>query len=352
MLLDELVNYKTFVIYGAQVVAYGAYVAIKGLLNREPFCFAVSSLNNNPDKIDDIPVMEIKDVPKDVLIVVGVTELIQKEVLPMLDEMGYKNVITLTQKEEFSLMSKYFESIGKFPILDSNQESHSGTDELDFVCYEVSNHRDQKLQSHPKLKPHECAIQAGAALTDMRIADINDYSGDNISAKNKQYCEMSATYWVWKNTKHSWKGIEHYRRHIMLTTSMISDEVDAILPLPYICYPDTMHQFRRFVSEDVKEALYKALKDIHPDEYEDYVKILEGSYQYTYNIVCAKREIFDSYCKWFFEITEHMETMGDDIPDIKNTRALSYVAEVLTNLYFMYNQDKLCIKHVAREIYT
>lgn len=355
MILDRIEENDSFVIYGAQVVAYGAYVAIKRLLNREPFCFAVSSLANNPSHIDNIPICEISSISKDTLVVVGVTELVQKEVLPMLEENGYKNVVVLTQAEEFLLMSSYFDSIRRFPLLqshDSEKILSRSVRDLDFVCYEVSNHRDKKLDNHPKLKSHECAIQAGAALTDIRIVPLTDFTGLNISAKNKQYCEMTATYWVWKNTSHDWKGIEHYRRHILLEPSMIDDCIDAVLPLPYICYPTTMHQFTRFVDEEVKSALYKALKDIHPDEYDEYIAILEGQYQYTYNIVCARREVFDNYCKWFFEITEYMETMSDNIPDLADTRALSYVAEVLTNLYFMYNQDNLVIRHVAREIYV
>lgn len=349
MIIESIKETDNFVIYGAQVVAYGAYVAIKGLFNKEPFCFAVNSLDNNPRDIDGIDVKMISSVPKDTLIIVAVTELIQKEVLPDLEAKGYKNVIAMTQKEEFELMSSYFESINKFPILNS---SGLGNKDLDFVCYEVSNHRDKPLSTHPDLKAHERAIQAGAAITDIRIADLTDYSGKNISAKNKQYCEMSATYWVWKNTSHAWNGIEHYRRHIMLEPEMIEEGIDAILPLPYICYPNTMHQFRRFVKEDVKDALYEALKVIHPDKYDDYIAILEGKYQYTYNIVCARKEVFDAYCEWFFEITEYMETLADKAPDIANTRALSYVAEVLTNLYFMYHQNDLVIRHVAREIYV
>ena len=77
-----------------------------------------------------------------------------------------------------------------------------------------------------------------------------------------------------------------------------------------------------------------------------------GQYQYTYNMVCAKNDVFDEYCKWFFEITEYMESMGDRVTDIRDTRALSYVAEVLTNLYFMSNKPGLKIYHAEKEIYV
>ena len=47
-----------------------------------------------------------------------------------------------------------------------------------------------------------------------------------------------------------------------------------------------------------------------------------------------------------------METMRDKVSEIKETRALSYVAEILTNIYFMYNKDKLNIRHAEKIIFT
>jgi len=106
-----------YVIYGAQVVAVGAYTAITYLTGIKPQCFVVGRLAGNPTQIDDIPVCLIETVPKETYIVVGVTELVQQEILPYLDLLGYRNIYTLTQHEEYLLMAKYFGSIGKFPLV-------------------------------------------------------------------------------------------------------------------------------------------------------------------------------------------------------------------------------------------
>ena len=42
-------------------------------------------------------------------------------------------------------------------------------------------------------------IQVGKALTKDILFPLNDFNGDNISAKNPEYCELTAQYWVWKN---------------------------------------------------------------------------------------------------------------------------------------------------------
>jgi len=337
-----------FVIYGAQVVAHGAYVAIKRLCGKVPECFAVSRREGNPTEIDGVPVRLIGTVAKNTLIVVGVTELVQKEVVPFLEREGYRDVFVLTQHEEHLLMSAYFDRIGRFPPVSEK----ACVDAVDLALYEVKCHADKPLAYHPGLFSWERPVQAGAELTDKRIAGLLDNTGIHISQKNKQYCEMTAAYWVWKNTKHDWKGIEHYRRHLLVRPGMLGEGVDAVMPLPYICYPNTVAQFRRFVSEAVLQALLKALRELHPDVYEDYRAILYGQYQYTYNLVCARREVFDDYCRWFFGITEYMETLAGEVPEIGETRALSYVAEVLTNLYFMYHQERLCIRHVEKAIYV
>lgn len=349
MLIDIIKSHGSFYIYGAQVVAYGAYKAIRHLCGKQPECFLVNCLEGNPRDVEGIPVCSRwEDIPRDSLIVVAVTELLQGEITEALEATGFASLFLLTQHEEHLLMSAYFASIGKFPVAEISAE----TDSVDLAMYEVRNHRDKPLLTRPPLREFEHTIQAGAVTTEERIAKILDYTGENISTRNKQYCEMTAAYWVWKNTRHDWKGIEHYRRHLLVKPEMLTDDVDAILPLPYVCYPDTLSQFRRFVSENVLNALLRALKELHPKEYDSYLAILHGQYQYTYNLVCARRQVFDDYCTWFFRITEYMEGMADEVPEIGNTRALSYAAEVLTNLYFMSHQDVWRIRHAEKAIYV
>ena len=56
---------------------------------------------------------------------------------------------------------------------------------------------------------HKCAlfnypayvipIQAGAALTNQHYCSVTDHTGNNISVKNHEFCELTALYWIWKN---------------------------------------------------------------------------------------------------------------------------------------------------------
>jgi len=62
-------------------------------------------------------------------------------------------------------------------------------------------------------------IQAGRARTGLDLRMMADDTGDNISAENVRYGEMTAWYWVWKNylpahPELTHVGFSHYRRFL------------------------------------------------------------------------------------------------------------------------------------------
>ena len=61
------------------------------------------------------------------------------------------------------------------------------------IMYIVS-HKDFDAPQLPGYVP----ILAGAVKNHASI-EVKDNTGDNISAKNPGFCELTAQYWVWKN---------------------------------------------------------------------------------------------------------------------------------------------------------
>ena len=80
---------------------------------------------------------------------------------------------------------------------------------------------------------------------------LRDNTDDNISRKNKNYCELTALYWIWKNDiKSKYVSIEHYRRFFMSETSFWPQIIDQNELKEYLdnCDVVTTTQFYKDIS--------------------------------------------------------------------------------------------------------
>jgi len=45
------------------------------------------------------------------------------------------------------------------------------------------------------------------------IGYTGDHTGDTISSKNANYCELTGLYWAWKNLDADYIGLVHYKNY-------------------------------------------------------------------------------------------------------------------------------------------
>ena len=82
-------------------------------------------------------------------------------------------------------------------------------------------HKPSYVPENPYLYP----IQVGTALSGSKLEGmIHDNEGDNISDRNKTYCELTAQYWAWKNDDADYYGFFHYRRYFAFDPSITCDD--------------------------------------------------------------------------------------------------------------------------------
>lgn len=194
-------------------------------------------------------------------------------------------------------------------------------------------------------------IQVGAAREGhARLPYRHDDEGDNISAKNANYCELTGLYWIWKNTDDEYKGLAHYRRYFccsfskneVVTQKQIINKLkkyDVILP--FACkLPNTVAEHYCELSGFERDLceLEKVIGEKYPEYIPAYHSVMNGNTIHFYNMLIAKREVFDAYCKWLFDILFELENRVDltDYSDYQK-RIFGFMSERLLNVFFTHN---------------
>ncbi len=354
---------KEFYIYGAGIVAMSAYTAIKHLYHKIPVSFLVSSLEGNPTEIDGVKVCSFEETDvntEELLYIIATPEAHHKTITDMMCARGItaSKLLFVDNKTENRLMEEYFHSLKELITVD--ELLNSGYDMIHKDCedeikvFQAKCHVDKPLKSQVETASYVCPIQVGASLAEQAIALLQDNQGENISHKNRNYCELTASYWAWKNSDAAYKGLCHYRRVFDLTDAELEQvlygaDIDVILPYPSIYYPNMDAEHSRYVKDADWNAMLQAMQEVAPKYYEAYVSwISKEPYFYNYNMLIAKREVFDDYCRFLFSVLERTEELTTPKGVKRADRFAGYLGENLTTIYFRKNKDKWKIAHAGK----
>lgn len=378
------------IIFGAQGYALGTYEAMKTLYpEREILFFMVSSLEGNPAVLAGIPVKEIADVSaffsdeekKELEVIIATPENVQQEIEETLDGYGFSNHSRLTGERWGELMDAFHAKSGEFKPLAAYDTANAGDvgaarsaggtvqafdkDNFRLNIFFARFHKDKELKTKIVRPGYMHAIQVGTANTDERIADITDDTGDNISAKNGNYCEITGLYWIWKNRlcdesedikASDYFGLAQYRRSFELTEDdlqkLFCNDIDALLPYPLMYEPDINKHHERYLKDADWKALLTALKELRPEYAEYFPKVLGQQYMYNYNVILAKKQVLKDYCDWLFPVLARVEELSVPKGSERSDRYIGYMVETLETLYFMKNKDRLKIAHKECRMYV
>ena len=72
----------------------------------------------------------------------------------------------------------------------------------------IATHKSYWMPDDPVYLPLHVGAEGKAELGYTR-----DNTGDHISSKNKNFCELTGLYWAWKNLDADYIGLVHYRRY-------------------------------------------------------------------------------------------------------------------------------------------
>ena len=207
--------------------------------------------------------------------------------------------------------------------------------------YVVSSHMDKPLETAIPNSKFEIPIQAGAALTDRRICEVNDHDGfaESISAENKRYCEGTAIYWIGRHLDSDYVGVEHYRRRFLLSDkeleALLDQGVDVITTKPMPAEQSIRMDYVKDHYGGDWMAMMSLLKKHDPDHYDLYEKEAEGTQFHYGSINIMKQELFRLYCDWMFPIAREFSGITPLKTDSYNGRDTAFIMERLSHFFVM-----------------
>lgn len=304
----------------------------------------------------------------------------QRKIESELKSVGFREIIPITPELDTSLRNQYVKAIfaaqhRPFIKIDDlgtdrrGKKTPSGMAHLkttpcqpDFSngvkitvsVYVVSTAGAAKPETPYAFIPEERIIQAGAALTEKRISNaVYDNYGDNISKKNRQFCELTALYWLWKHAKDDYLGLVHYRRHFILPndwlTRMKENNIDVLLPVPLYVAPSLEDNFKMRHVPMVWNAMLDSLRQIHPEDYDFIHSYLKTSGLYSpCNMFVMKNQILQDYCEWLFPILFSVESKVGQLEDAYQNRYPGFLSERLMTAYFAMQETKYRIVYADK----
>ena len=246
----------------------------------------------------------------------------------------------------------------------------------DIALY-VCCHRESEVPAHPLLRP----IQVGAALAQRRFPGfLHDDEGENISQRNRAYCELTAQYWAWKNSEAEYAGFFHYRRFLYpdaaarrpyLLKPQPSEELlerlgydgfeplirdhDLILPKREEMYVPVRQHYAQapfHCGEDLAR-MERIVAELYPDDASAADAYLSGTAQYFGNIFIMRRRVFEAYCAWLFPLLEEFDRRTDaGGRSAQEARVDGYLAERLLGVFAQARRGRLRTLELPRVIFT
>lgn len=261
-----------------------------------------------------------------------------------------------------------------------------------FVCC----HKNCKVPSDKMFFP----IHVGKETSDCRLPFLGDNTGDNISSLNKNYCELTGTFWIWKNVQADFVGICHYRRYYSFFTptksrdffkglyhkisrfaNSFSDKIkedsyytSSFSVVGYESLKNNLDAFQNDISSFIEKNNVKlfALKPIcsgnvsnkryfgvvagywHIDVLNEYIKnkynayypffshTLKSNKLYYANMIIARHDIFNEYCSFIFDVLDYHYKLclSSNMYKSHNEKSLNrlsgYLGELLTSTFVSY----------------
>ncbi len=232
-----------------------------------------------------------------------------------------------------------------------------------------------KAYNYPKIDGY-IPIHVGKALTDLDLGIIGDNTGDHISGLNPNFCELTALYWMWKNSDADILGLVHYRRYLKenIRGGNILNNQYEVLCIDYVekvfktktntvflpnkeklFYQKYKIKFSVSMKKQYELNHYKKdwaeVENIIERKFPEYLPALRKVEQSNkisfYNMFIAHRDWVNSYCEWLFSILFELKERFDiSNYNAYQSRIYGFISERLFNVYLQYNKEQYSLNYL------
>lgn len=207
-------------------------------------------------------------------------------------------------------------------------------------------------------------IKVGRMKND--FAKITDDIGDNISSRNSSFCELTALYWLWKNKDlEDFVGVCHYRRYFYINNppnkllkkcvknindckneiatvniETLLNDYEIIVPKAEVFLESMENNYKRMHIQEHWDVMMEVISEkLTVEEMKIARKTFSNKYGYICNMFITRKNIFNDYMKWLFEILFELEKrININLNDSYQCRVFGFIAERLQNVYIHINK--------------
>ena len=198
-------------------------------------------------------------------------------------------------------------------------------------------------------------IRVGCAFEHSTEGLLCDNTGENLSAKNNTFCELTALYWAWKNRffdDAEYAGLVHYRRYFAGSFSFDGHQIlseieikqflrncDVIVPKKRRYYIETVYDHYTHAHNGKDLDIIREIIAVSVPEYlEAFDRTMQRRSLYLYNMFVMRTAWIYAYSEWLFPILFEAEKRIDTRRyDSYQQRLFGFLAERLFNVWLLKN---------------
>lgn len=209
----------------------------------------------------------------------------------------------------------------------------------------IAAHKPYWMPDDPLYLP----VQVGSAGK-REMGWQRDDEGDNISAKNQTFCELTGHYWLWKHVDAEIYGLCHYRRYFaagrplrakkerVLRTEQaqkLMEHAEVVVPHKRHYWIETNYSQYAHAHHEADLTLTRAIiAERCPAYLPAWERVMARRSGHRFNMFLMRKPQFMAYSAWLFDILFELERRLDiSAYSNQDRRVFGYVGERLMDVW-------------------